>query len=968
MLRGMGVLAVGLLAGAAIGPLAFQPAASAQMQDEAAAAKAAAEAIDTSGKPDEAEAAWRKVIAIESAHKKPDIALIALATNRIGDTLYYRGRPDAAQTELESARDQLEAAGMGESDIMAETLSNLGTMHTAQGKPEEDIEIQKQGLAIRVRLYGPDDNRLALNYYNMGYALYEAGYPGEAADNLVRGVKMRLATMKPDNPDLFLTLASAAGMVEAAGRTNTAIEFSQKAVELVTRYHPKHPYAGFVRGTLGKALTAAGRAAEAVAVTRQALDELVATMGEDNPITQAALANLAVSTARLGRFEEAMELTLRSIPKDRGGPPTDVVRSLISASNYAAESADDDRALSIAEDGHAFAAAKLKPEHQLRGQMDYTLAMHLERRGDSVRAIELMRAADAIYQKREDAGSGRRLASQIYLGGLEIANGQREAGYARVVAAAEKMVPAMYADAEDPELGDSNNSYYESFARAAEAAVQMNRPADVFRYYQLASYNVNAQAGAQVALRAAAGRNAAAAAKVRELQDAVRELRALNVQKAALLASGKIEHLGEVNAALNFAQTRADTLRRELREAAPDFDRLSRPEIESLNAVQARLEPGEALFIAMPSRLRTTLMLIRHDEVRIFASPLPRAAMRKLVAAVRGSIDAALVSGANEPPAFDLLASHRLYGALFPGEIGRAMRPVRKLHVAASDALAAVPFALLVKKAPSVRNDTMRSAHWLIRDTSVEVPITMAAVGRRAESRKAASFAGIGAPALDGKPEAKIELASLFRGGVADVRAVRSLPALPRAESELRQMRGAFDGSAALLLTGRAATETAVRRTDFARYSVVAFATHGLIANQVDGLDEPGLVLTPPESPTSEDDGILAASEIAGLRLAADWVILSACNTAAGATHAAPSYTGLAHAFVYAGAKSLLLSHWQVRDDAAARLSVATVRGTAAGLDRAEALRRAMLALIDDRQVPGGAHPAVWAPFVLIAQ
>jgi CHAT domain-containing protein len=296
------------------------------------------------------------------------------------------------------------------------------------------------------------------------------------------------------------------------------------------------------------------------------------------------------------------------------------------------------------------------------------------------------------------------------------------------------------------------------------------------------------------------------------------------------------------------------------------------------------------------------------------------------------------------------------------------MAPVRKLHVAASDALASVPLALLVAKAPPRGADAMRRAHWLIRDTSIDVPVTMAAVGRRSDARKGASFAGIGAPALAGEPEAKIELAGLYRGGTADVRALRELPALPRAASELGQMRDALGGSDGLLLTGAAATEAAVRDADLARYSVVAFATHGLIADQLDGLDEPALVLTPPEAPAPGNDGLLAASEIAGLRLAADWVILSACNTAAGAPQAAPSYTGLAHALLYAGARALLLSHWQVRDDAASRLSVATVRGTASGLDRAAALRRAMLALIADRSVPGGAHPAVGAPFILIGQ
>ena len=79
----------------------------------------------------------------------------------------------------------------------------------------------------------------------------------------------------------------------------------------------------------------------------------------------------------------------------------------------------------------------------------------------------------------------------------------------------------------------------------------------------------------------------------------------------------------------------------------------------------------------------------------------------------------------------------------------------------------------------------------------------------------------------------------------------------------------------------------------------------------------------------------------------------------------APAYTGLANAFLGSGTRSLMLSHWRVRDDAAAYLSAATVRGAGAGLDRAEALRRAQLALIDS-DLPDAAHPSVWAPFVLV--
>jgi CHAT domain-containing protein len=152
---------------------------------------------------------------------------------------------------------------------------------------------------------------------------------------------------------------------------------------------------------------------------------------------------------------------------------------------------------------------------------------------------------------------------------------------------------------------------------------------------------------------------------------------------------------------------------------------------------------------------------------------------------------------------------------------------------------------------------------------------------------------------------------------------------------------------------------------------VLAFSTHGLVGGQIARLGEPALVLTPPDASSPQDDGLLTASEIAGMDLAADWVILSACNTAAGTGGAngggGATYGGLARAFQLAGARSLLLSHWPVRDDAAAFLSVETLRRAEAGSGRAEALRAAQLQLVRGQTgMAGETSPAVWAPFVLI--
>jgi len=143
------------------------------------------------------------------------------------------------------------------------------------------------------------------------------------------------------------------------------------------------------------------------------------------------------------------------------------------------------------------------------------------------------------------------------------------------------------------------------------------------------------------------------------------------------------------------------------------------------------------------------------------------------------------------------------------------------------------------------------------------------------------------------------------------------------------------------------------------------FATHGLVAGDLTGLSEPALVLTLPPVATEADDGLLTASEVATLQLNADWVVLSACNTASGDKVGADALSGLARAFFYAGARALLVSHWAVDSQAAVDLTTRTFAALAADskLTRAEAFRNAILMAIDE-----GYTPNYWAPFVIVGE
>ena len=217
--------------------------------------------------------------------------------------------------------------------------------------------------------------------------------------------------------------------------------------------------------------------------------------------------------------------------------------------------------------------------------------------------------------------------------------------------------------------------------------------------------------------------------------------------------------------------------------------------------------------------------------------------------------------------------------------------------------------------------------------------------------------------------------AGFFRDGMADLDVLaHALSPLPETADELRAVAESLGADEFDLKLGSAATVTRVKQTKLDQYRIVYFATHALVAGETEkaakGLAEPALVLSLPVTATAFDDGLLTSSDVARLRLNAEWVVLSACNTAAGGKPRAEALSGLARPFFCAGARALLVSHWPVESEPAVKL-MTTIFATLAEhpkLATAEALRRAMLATMDDWTHPEWASPTSWAPFVLIGE
>lgn len=359
--------------------------------------------------------------------------------------------------------------------------------------------------------------------------------------------------------------------------------------------------------------------------------------------------------------------------------------------------------------------------------------------------------------------------------------------------------------------------------------------------------------------------------------------------------------------------------------------------------------------------------------------------------------------------AYDRVRAHALYNALFGDPaVAALLNQKSRWLLAPQGALMSLPFAALVSEAPMGGSEgdldpaRLRETRWLgLEKTLALLPSVSALRIQRSGSSSAPStnrlaFLGIGDPAFSGKPDPVLAQApsqkrgpkenavapraagTYLRGAAADRAALATLPRLPRTAFEIRALAlflGAEPGSVLLQLD---ASEAALRERDasglLSRVDVLAFATHGLVSGSLQGVADPALALSPPVGSATllpSNDGLLTASEVATLHLTARQVILSACDTAAGGTPDAESLSGLARAFFYAGARSLIVSHFPVYDDAAERLTTETARiSHNRAIGTADAMRVAMQILFADQSKDAEgyslAHPKAWAPFTVI--
>lgn len=947
------------------------------------------------------------------------------------------GRTEAALRDAESAVKLAEEVGDETVRIKA-LLTGLyrvtGRHQDALKLSLEAAAAEEKGRA-KGRLFGIYRSivQTAIDLGRFELAQNYVGYSQQVYEQLVANTRNHNNYMHETS--WLSSIETAKGMIaQARGRPAEAemhafksVEYLRDAVEKSKHWVDKPPAGAMETGLdyyiagLGLAKLEQGRMSEAEVDVRQALLSTLRRQGKYSQPT----AKIAIDLARVilgqGRYDEAEKLARTAIEiLHELGFDDDTPQSLQARRIVADVETMQRRWTDASRDYETLVAATQSwsagRARMLRSSPGRILALARVGQGEKAAEIAATAARARIQQvgeKHYDAAEARGIL------GIALAAARRDA---EALAAFREAIPILISasrQAETEEIALATRDFFTQtiiedyialLARiqGTPAAANLDAGTESFRLADAARGRSVQRALAASAARASV-RDPALAALVRQEQDQQKQIGAQFGLLGQLLALPPEQRddkaIQQLRTEVDKLRTDRAAIRQQIERQFPEYANLIDPRPPAVEDIRAVLRPGEALVSFYLAQENSFVWAVPKDgPVAFAAAPVGAKAIEDQILKLRRALEPDAETLGDIPP-FDLAVAHDLYKTLLM-PVAAGWQPAKSLFVVTNGALGLLPLALLPTAPAQVDANAAplfsgyKSVPWLVRSHAVtQLPSTAALKTLRALPAGAASrqpLIGFGDPffspaqAAEAGPAdiriaavdavavrgAKLKRRNLPRTTDVDSADLGLLPRLPDTADELRSVAGAVKSDPAkALFLGRDANETAVKKAQLTGYKVVAFATHGLVPGDLDGLTQPALALSAPAVAGVDGDGLLTMDEILGLRLDADWVVLSACNTGAGAGAGAEAASGLGRAFFYAGTRALLLTNWSVHSASAKDLVTDLFRRQAedSALGRAEALRRAMIALLDGpgyqeggRSMFSYAHPLFWAPYSLM--
>jgi len=535
---------------------------------------------------------------------------------------------------------------------------------------------------------------------------------------------------------------------------------------------------------------------------------------------------------------------------------------------------------------------------------------------------------------------------------------------------------------------------------------------ELFQLADARQTRVNSALGESSA-RAASLSDPQLAELVRQEQDAAKKIKSLKAAYYNLAASQGGTHSSALAALENNIHSLAaarTAIQKRITVEFPKYTDFVTPQPPTIAAIQAQLGASEAFISLWTLTDRTCIWGVPSQGEPAFAViELGRQALAEKVRRLRRALkpDAQLLSDILE---FDTETAYSLYEQLL-APVAIAWQGATDLLVVVKGPLDQLPLGLLPTapgspvKDDAVRFESYRQLPWLIKRVSItRLPSAAALLTLRTlppGSTDRGPFIGFGDPIFNAdqleasaRPAAVLAHRGLggqalqIRGirvseeGVLDNAALTSvgleqLNRLPDTAAEISEIAVNLGADPTRdIYLGVDASETTVKTRNLSRKKVVAFATHALLPGDLDGLSQPALAFSSPDVTGQEEDGLLMMGEVLSLKLDADLVVLSACDTGAADRQGSEAVSGLGRAFFYSGARALLVTMWPVETSSAHQLTTGLFkwRTREDGLSWARALQRSMLELMDAPGLrhPDGsivaryAHPLFWGSFVVV--
>ena len=897
-----------------------------------------------------------------------------------------------------------------EHEFTGVSLENLASVYAKQGRYDEALKLHKRVLTIRKKIFGIEHHEVGTSLNNLASVYSSQGNYHEAVKLHKRALSIRTKTLGTEHYLVGHSLNNLALNYNLLGRFDQALQLYKRAFSVRTKFlNEENPIIGDSLNNIATVYGSLGKYDKAVQHYKRALTIQEKNLGSDHFKTGNILNNLAQAYVNLGRYQEATRLHKRALSiykKTYGAEHHRISDSMNNIALALMYSDKDDEAETFFKQAIAINKKDRGIHHPITAKYLNNIALLYRKIGKFNKAYQYYKQSTKIYLKRSavshldyDVKSRDQNRKEIEKNKW-VFIGQVSASYSLA-----KQLP--------------NN-----FSRLRQ---------ETFKMAQWALGTEAAKALRQMAARTGS-KNTHLANLIRKQQDKIYEWHSIDRKMVTAASKTKKERNKIIEAKWSDQLEKIDELitniSERLKNNFPEYTSLVTPEPITLEIAQQLLKPNEALVSFLLAEDESyAWVLTKNNEPAWVKLPLGYREISNKVQALRCGLDGSSWKKpentnkcqkllnvtysykdykASEPLPFSLDVAHDLYEVLF-SQVKELIKD-KHLLIVSDGALTSLPFQVLIAQKPAKsfvtdQNEYSQVATWLGKQHAItvlpSVPSLKVLRDKRQQTKNTTkSYIGFGNPLLAGKdgkdkrawdkqkclknnlsskfqlPRADSSLPALrsfYRGTRANINTLKQQFPIPETADELCAVAQSLGASESNIYLGKNATESKIKSlnsNNLKDFRYIHFATHGLLSGELEFQAEPALIFTPPDNATEKDDGLLTASEVANLKLNADWIILSACNTAAGKTIGAEPFSGLARAFFYAGANALLVSHWAVNSNATVKLITKSFDSLRQNpqIGRSEALRQSMINLMNDTSHPLNHHPSTWAPFVVVGE